>query len=98
MISVAYGPMMCTPRISAVAPNRGLAVSEEWKFSSLDGIAGLARRTLGQADRSHLRLAVGRIGDARLFDRRHLLLAGDLRDTGNAFHRRGVRQLRHSGD
>ena len=107
-ISVASGPMMCTPKTSPVCVVRhyfdesivmieygSLAIAQEREFAGLHCITRVARLFFRKPDGSDLRLAVGGIRNAAPFQRRHLL-AGYFSDGDDAFHRRGVRQLRHS--
>src|SRR5215471_17141746 len=81
---------------AVIAENGGLAVSHERKLADLNSITRVTRLLFSHADRANLRLAVGGIRDAELVDGVRGF-AGDVSDSDDAFHHRGVCQLRKSG-
>src|ERR1700733_7853813 len=79
------------------AENRRLAVSEERKFSSFHVVTGVARLFFGEAYGADLRLAICGGRAAQPVEGLHVF-SGHAADGDDSLHRRGVRQLRQSGD
>ena len=81
-----------------LAENRGLAVAEEREFPDFHLVARLARGFFRQADGTDLRLAIGRVGNARCVQSAAPACRSFFATAVIPSMRRGVRELRHARD